>query len=79
MARTGRRDRAPLYPAGHLPHKGGDRQLARHRSLFNVDDWRDRPRRPISPLVGEMSGRTEGARRNASLTPSDFWLRRLHV
>src|SRR5690606_9925124 len=38
--------RAPLCPAGHLPHEGGD-QLCR-RSC------------PISPRVGEMSGRTEG-------------------
>ncbi|RWP28664.1 MAG: hypothetical protein EOR92_33160 [Mesorhizobium sp.] len=31
----GWRDSAPLWPAGHLPHKGGDRQL--------------QPRRPCPP------------------------------
>ncbi len=57
---------APLCPAGHLPHKGGDQLGA--RSSHQI-------RRPtkhilfggakvgplvISLLVGEMSGRTEG-------------------
>jgi hypothetical protein len=36
----------PLWPAGHLPLKGGD--YARRRN------------RPISPLEGEMAGRPEG-------------------
>ncbi|GGF77486.1 hypothetical protein GCM10010924_00630 [Rhizobium wenxiniae] len=66
----------PLCPAGHLPHKGGDQQVA--PSLLKKDysavfaspreescnltlglTWRVRYS-PISPLVGEMSGRTEG-------------------
>ena len=38
----------PLCPAGHLPHKGGDRKVAPPRS------------QRISPLVGEMPGRAEG-------------------
>jgi len=38
----------PLCPAGHLPLRGGAWQLRRHRL--------------ISPLEGEMSGRTEGGR-----------------
>ena len=50
----------PLCPAGHLPHKGGDRQL--RRRLFR--QLRGLAKRPttsaISPLEGEMSGRTEG-------------------
>jgi hypothetical protein len=37
----------PLWPAGHLPHKGGDR-MERDRGL------------PISPLVGEMSRSDRG-------------------
>ena len=54
-------DRTPLCPAGHLPLKGGDRQVARPlprldgRSLSG-----SRRPHPISPLEGEMSGRTEG-------------------
>src|SRR5690606_21967610 len=38
----------PLCPAGHLPHKGGDRLGAR------------RCHDSISPPVGEMPGRAEG-------------------
>jgi hypothetical protein len=51
----------PLCPAGHLPHKGGDWLsrpftpiLRRWRLEPNVDEG------AISPLVGEMPGRTEG-------------------
>ena len=54
------RDSAPLCPAGHLPHKGGD-QMARPLSpIFEVEDEVTKPELPISPLMGEMSGRTEG-------------------
>ncbi|TIO07626.1 MAG: hypothetical protein E5X88_16305, partial [Mesorhizobium sp.] len=63
----------PLCPAGHLPHLGGDWQLQQQRSLCEVCDWRNRRRRPISPQVGEMSGRTEGGateRKPRSLAPS---------
>ncbi|TIQ34515.1 MAG: hypothetical protein E5X48_17920 [Mesorhizobium sp.] len=54
------RDSAPLCPAGHLPHLGGDWQFRRRLQPCNAGDWRNRGRRLISPLVGEMSGRTEG-------------------
>ncbi|RWN56216.1 MAG: lytic murein transglycosylase [Mesorhizobium sp.] len=50
----------PLCPAGHLPLKGGDWQLRRKRPITNDGDWRKPKCRPISPLEGEMSGRTEG-------------------
>ncbi|NKM14247.1 hypothetical protein E0I74_03015 [Rhizobium laguerreae] len=57
----------PLCPAGHLPHKGGDRYAAPaspnkdRRSVRYRVDWERRAiLLPISPLVGEMSGRTEG-------------------
>ncbi|QRM48773.1 hypothetical protein F3Y33_05300 [Rhizobium sp. BG6] len=48
----------PLCPAGHLPLKGGDRQVA----IFHSHNDRGANGRahPISPLEGEMSGRTEG-------------------
>ncbi|RAZ85440.1 hypothetical protein DPM33_29885 [Mesorhizobium hawassense] len=52
--------RAPLCPAGHLPRKGGDWPLLRPAHSSNVGDWRNRRRRLISPLVGEMAGRPEG-------------------
>ncbi|RVD54463.1 lytic murein transglycosylase [Mesorhizobium sp. M2D.F.Ca.ET.185.01.1.1] len=52
--------RAPLCPAGNLPHKGGD-QLPSRPSPISAVASEARPRKlPISPLVGEMSGRTEG-------------------
>ncbi|TGR17830.1 hypothetical protein EN845_28630 [Mesorhizobium sp. M8A.F.Ca.ET.202.01.1.1] len=57
--------RAPLCPAGHLPHEGGDRMSSRLSPISNVAGLSEAPRREaprllISPLVGEMSGRTEG-------------------
>ncbi len=56
----------PLCPAGHLPLKGGD-WLAR-RSAFLLQRLRLVPTghdSVISPLEGEMSGRTEGGVRQA--------------
>jgi len=53
--------RAPLCPAGHLPHEGGDRPsrlgFANRRRCRKSGGGNGRP---ISPRVGEMSGRTEG-------------------
>jgi hypothetical protein len=52
--------RAPLCPAGHLPLKGGD-WLARMFLPISNAAWDALPPKlPISPLEGEMSGRTEG-------------------
>ncbi|MER9296575.1 molybdopterin-dependent oxidoreductase [Mesorhizobium sp. M0621] len=51
---------APLWPAGHLPLKGGDR-LSYGRSLISsVAELSEAPKLPISPLEGEMAGRPEG-------------------
>jgi len=51
----------PLCPAGHLPHKGGDHigmdAFAQQVTFQISQKWQCRL---ISPLVGEMSGRTEG-------------------
>ncbi|TPM36255.1 hypothetical protein FJ964_30750 [Mesorhizobium sp. B2-3-2] len=52
---------APLWPASHLPHKGGDRQRQCRRLSCNVGVWRRALRQPIFPLVGEMPGRAEGS------------------
>jgi hypothetical protein len=51
----------PLCPAGHLPLKGGD-QLSLPASPISKIAEKDDGRRGrlISPLEGEMSGRTEG-------------------
>jgi hypothetical protein len=60
----------PLCPAGHLPLKGGDRQVAiawtkitRPMTLPGVPRFTvgcDCLPNPISPLEGEMPGRAEG-------------------
>jgi hypothetical protein len=52
----------PLCPAGHLPLKGGDQQLAQLSPVDNVEELDETTERVISPLEGEMSGRTEGGR-----------------
>ncbi|KQO73834.1 hypothetical protein ASF29_15570 [Rhizobium sp. Leaf262] len=50
----------PLCPAGHLPHKEGDRLAATFRpSLASRVKW-CQSAQPISLLVGEMPGRAEG-------------------
>ncbi|KAA3452437.1 hypothetical protein C7I87_01995 [Mesorhizobium sp. SARCC-RB16n] len=51
---------APLWPAGHLPHRWGDWLSSRLSPISTVAEEGEAPRLPISPLVGEMSGRTEG-------------------
>ncbi|QGX76590.1 lytic murein transglycosylase [Mesorhizobium japonicum R7A] len=51
---------APLCPAGHLPHKGGDRMLSVISLIADAIGMSEALKQPISPLVGEMSGRTEG-------------------
>jgi assimilatory nitrate reductase catalytic subunit len=49
----------PLCPAGHLPRKGGDQPTASLSPITDVAGWAARLKLPISPLAGEMSGRTE--------------------
>ncbi len=51
---------APLWPAGHLPLKGGDRlsSTVSPTSKFRMSGQMENL--AISPLEGEMSGRTEG-------------------
>jgi assimilatory nitrate reductase catalytic subunit len=49
----------PLWPAGHLPRKGGDRMSRLSSSI--AEFIRMPPAQlPISPLAGEMAGRPEG-------------------
>jgi len=48
---------APLWPAGHLPHTGGDYTAAMPRQSESGQVFDDTL---ISPLVGEMAGRPEG-------------------
>ncbi|EUB95392.1 hypothetical protein PMI07_003170 [Rhizobium sp. CF080] len=62
----------PLWPAGHLPLKGGDRLAAtsRHPQVLVLEAS------PcvlqISPLEGEMPGRAEGGKLHAAF--SKRWL-----
>jgi hypothetical protein len=55
------RQDTPLWPAGHLPLKqGGDWRFQRSARSCGVGDGRKSRNQLISPLEGEMSGRTEG-------------------
>jgi hypothetical protein len=51
---------APLCPAGHLPHEWGDRLSSLVSQISHIAKSAIRPKLLISPLVGEMPGRTEG-------------------
>ena len=53
-------DVAPLCPAGHLPHEEGDHLTVRLSPIIDGEVAAAVAKLPISPLVGEMSGRTEG-------------------
>jgi ApbE superfamily uncharacterized protein (UPF0280 family) len=61
--------RAPLWPAGHLPLKGGDQPSHRLSPIFNVTSIAPTSKLPISPRVGEMAGRPEGG--NVGRSPRD--------
>ncbi|TPN56056.1 hypothetical protein FJ976_04915 [Mesorhizobium sp. B1-1-9] len=50
----------PLWPAGHLPRKGGDRMSPPLSPIANGARKVPASKLPISSLAGEMSGRTEG-------------------
>ncbi|WP_214472104.1 nitrate reductase [Mesorhizobium sp. dw_380] len=50
----------PLWPAGHLPLKGGDQLLSRPSPIAKGEERTGMPKLPISPLEGEMAGRPEG-------------------
>ncbi|NKK65601.1 hypothetical protein GFL88_19115 [Rhizobium leguminosarum bv. viciae] len=69
----------PLCPAGHLPHKGGDRKSAelwRRPSRL----WQGACAQPISLLVGEMPGRAEGGShrvRHQSCFPANLSVARI--
>jgi len=63
--------RAPLCPAGHLPLKGGDRLAALFSPITNIAGKARRLQLPISPLEGEMSGRTEGGAKEPRLVSGD--------
>ncbi|TPM48040.1 lytic murein transglycosylase [Mesorhizobium sp. B2-3-2] len=59
---------APLWPAGHLPLKGGDWLSRRLSPTTNVERNEASPSLPISPLEGEMPCRAEGGA-SRRLTP----------
>jgi hypothetical protein len=50
----------PLWPAGHLPLKGGDWLPRRLSPIGNIVELAVTFKLPISPLEGEMPGRAEG-------------------
>ncbi|RWM76846.1 MAG: hypothetical protein EOR81_21620 [Mesorhizobium sp.] len=65
---------APLCPAlfattWHLPHLGGDWPSVRPSPIANIARINGAPELPTSPLVGEMSGRTEGGPKELHISP----------
>ncbi|RWD88620.1 MAG: lytic murein transglycosylase [Mesorhizobium sp.] len=54
------RPATPLCPAGHLPRKGGDRLPQFPSPIAGAAKFVPSQKLLISPLAGEMSGRTEG-------------------
>ncbi|TIN92538.1 MAG: lytic murein transglycosylase [Mesorhizobium sp.] len=50
----------PLWPAGHLPRKGGDWMFRRPSPISTVEEEAPCLKLPISLLAGEMAGRPEG-------------------
>jgi hypothetical protein len=58
----------PLCPAGHLPLKGGDRTAVLPLPNSNGAERAMALKLLISPLEGEMSGRTEGGAKGRSLS-----------
>ena len=53
----------PLCPAGHLPHRWGDRLVETSRPSQAMRIERLVSVQPISPLEGEIPGRAEGGKR----------------
>ncbi|TPL77066.1 lytic murein transglycosylase [Mesorhizobium sp. B2-3-13] len=51
---------APLWPAGHLPLKGGDCLFWLFSPITNIAELSPTVKLPISSLEGEMPGRAEG-------------------
>ncbi|AZO01577.1 lytic murein transglycosylase [Mesorhizobium sp. M9A.F.Ca.ET.002.03.1.2] len=49
-----------LWPAGHLPRKGGDWMPSPFSPIVNVARLAAAAKPLISPLEGEMAGRPEG-------------------
>ena len=58
---------APLCPAGHLPHMGGDRTSFLVSPITIVERLMARLTLRISPHVGEMSDWTEGVAKDRGL------------
>ncbi|MER8370282.1 molybdopterin-dependent oxidoreductase [Mesorhizobium sp. M0306] len=50
----------PLWPAGHLPLKGGDWMSPQVSPIVTIAEKAVPAKLPISPLEGEMAGRPEG-------------------
>ncbi len=59
--------RAPLWPAGHLPHTGGDWLSSMISPIADVANRATPLDLRISPLVGEMAGRPEGGAKKLRL------------
>ncbi|TPK67552.1 hypothetical protein FJ930_23185 [Mesorhizobium sp. B2-4-15] len=52
--------RAPLCPAGHLPHRWGDWLSSMTSPIVDIAERQPTGARADLPPSGEMSGRTQG-------------------
>ncbi|POO54773.1 hypothetical protein CTT39_15920 [Agrobacterium rosae] len=59
----------PLCPAGHLPHKEGDRMGDCSPLIPQRSRWPGANNESISPPVGEMPGKAEGGKRHPRRSP----------
>ena len=59
------------HPAGHLPRKGGDPLDFSTSQISKVAGWAETEKLLISPLAGEMSGRTKGGGKELDLAKSE--------
>ncbi|MEO5756940.1 MAG: nitrate reductase [Mesorhizobium sp.] len=69
----------PLWPAGHLPRKGGDQLAPRLSPISSAVEWAVSPTLPISPLAGEMAGRPEGGVQARRSTEPDTGRQETHT
>ncbi len=62
----------PLWPAGHLPLKGGDQPNRKLSSISDIAEETIVLKLSISPLEGEMAGRPEGGAEDHRLAGDDY-------
>ncbi len=62
----------PLWPAGHLPLRGGDQTAQLLSPIAKFANSGQSPKLLISPIEGEMAGRPEGGIGERPVLPLDI-------